>query len=269
MRVFLQNDIVLNIYNFRIYGSIYKNCTSYFLLKKCEFGDYHEMDTLSRFSKYNKIFLLDCGCNYGFYTFHVASLAEENYVISVEASKKTSFDFLRNKELNKLTNISFFNKAISNKDNIEVTFNESENDWESSLTHKNFKSSTLKKVKTCQIDTLVSSFVLRDHFLFIKLDIEGNEINALKGGLKTIEKFSPIIIIEFSKFIFDEKKNIDYLNYFMNKFDYNIYDINKKKIDINEIIKKIDNLTKRYKTIGNYYLIKNESKQLELFKKNE
>jgi dihydroorotase len=94
-------------------------------------------------------------------------------------------------------------------------------------------------------------------------------MNAIQGGLETIKKFSPIIIIEFSKFIFDKKDNLDYLNNFLTNFNYKIYDTNKNVIEVDEIINKINQLTKRHKTIGNFYLIKNSSKQLELFKKDD
>ena len=40
-------------------------------------------------------------------------------------------------------------------------------------------------------------------------------------------------------------------------------------ITLNDIIMKIDNLAKGYDTIGNYYLIKNESKMLENFLSND
>ena len=143
IRGFLVHDLVLNIYNFKVFGSIKKNKTSYFLLKKCEFGDYHELDTIKKFSKKNKIIFFDCGCNYGFYSFYVASLSAKNRVFAIEASKQTSKDFLKNLDLNKLSNITFLNNAISNIDDENILFNESENDWESSQTHKNFKLSSI------------------------------------------------------------------------------------------------------------------------------
>ena len=269
IRNFLDKDIIIKIFNFKVYGSVKKNNTSYFLLKKCEFGDDHEMETISRISKYNKVLLLDCGANYGFYSFYTASISSGNKVIAVEASKNTSAFFLKNLELNNLKNISFHNMAISSQDNIEVTFNESKNDWESSLTHNNYVSGLEEKIKTCKIDTLLKKYNLRDYILLFKLDIEGNEINAIRGGNKIISEFSPVIIIEFSKFIFDKKENTDYLIEFLINFDYQIYDTNKNKLDIKDVLFKLDQLTKRHKTIGNFYLIKNDSKQLELFEKND
>ena len=269
IRNFLVRDIIIKIYNFEIYGSINKRSTSYYLLKKCEFGDYHEMDILRLISNKNEIFLIDCGCNYGFYSFYVASLASKNFVLSIEASKKTSKFFLKNNELNKFKNISFFNKAISDEDEKLVNFNESENDWESSLTHNNFELKNVDKIETCKIDTIVNKHNLKNYTLFIKLDIEGNEMGAIKGALKTIKEFAPIIIIEFSKYIFDNQKNIDYLKTFLDKYDYQIYDVKKKIVTLENIMINIGALDENHKTIGNYFLLKNNSKQLKLFQNNE
>ena len=102
IRNFLSKNIILNIYNFKVYGSTNKNKTSYFLLKKCEFGDYHELNTIKKISNKNKILFLDCGCNYGFYSLYVASLSKKNKIISVEASKKTLEEFSKNLNLNNL-----------------------------------------------------------------------------------------------------------------------------------------------------------------------
>ncbi len=162
IRNFLTKDIVIKIYNFKVYGSIKKNVTSYFLLKKCEFGDYDEINTIKKISENNKIFFIDCGCNYGFYSFYVASLSDKNFVLSFEASEKTSKYFLKNVELNKFDNIKFFNKAVSDQDNIQVKFNESANDWESSLSHDEFITSKEEKVKTVKLDSLLESYNLED-----------------------------------------------------------------------------------------------------------
>jgi FkbM family methyltransferase len=268
IRNFLSHDLIINIYNFKIFGSIKKNKTSYYLLKKCEFGDYHELKIIRKISKKNKILLLDCGCNYGFYSFYTASLSSKNFVISIEASTNTSQEFLKNLQINNFKNIDFYNKAISDTQDETISFNESENDWESSQTHNNFKTKKISYIKSTKIDQLPNIFKYEDYNTIIKLDIEGNEIKGIKGGLKLIEKKSPIIIIEFSKYIFDEKSNIKYLNFFLLNFNYSIYSTEGKKMSLNEIEIKISQLTKRYKTIGNYYLIKNSSSNLNIFLSN-
>ena len=269
LRNFLAYDLILNIYDFKVFGSVKKNKTSYFLLKKCEFGDYHELDTIRKFSENNKILFIDCGCNYGFYSFYAASLKKDNFIISIEASKKTSEEFTKNLDLNNYNNINFKNNAISDLDNIDIVFNESENDWESSQSHNNFKSFSTTIVKSIKIDTLLKNFEFENYTSIIKLDVEGNEINALYGGLSFIEKSSPLIIIEFSKYIFDKQDNIDHLKNFLDKYDYSIYKTKKKKINLEAILYKLNNLKKRHKTIGNFYLIKNSSNNLKLFLSNE
>ena len=110
-----------------------KNKTCYFLLK-CNLI-FLSWVIIKKISNKNKILFIDCGCNYGFYSFYSASLSAENKIFSIEASRKTSIEFLKNLELNKFINIKFENKAISNYDNQDVHFNESENDWESSEIH--------------------------------------------------------------------------------------------------------------------------------------
>ena len=268
-RNFLKNDIILRIYNFKIFGSIKKNVTSYFLLKKCEFGDYHELNTIKKISNKNRILFIDCGCNYGFYSFFTASISNKNKIISVEASKKTSIEFLRNLELNKFSNITFVNKAISNLDASIINFNESENDWESSETHSDFKISSILSIKTIKLDTLVNKINLKDYQTIIKLDIEGGEAKALEGGFNLIKKASPLIIIEFSKFLFNDQSKVMFLNNFLKEFDYSIYDTNCIKTNIDEVLIKLDKLKNRHKTIGNFYLIKNLSKNLNIFLENE
>ena len=269
IRFFLANDIIIRIYNFKVFGSIKKNFTSYFLLKKCEFGDYQEINTIERLSKYKKIFLIDCGCNYGFYSFYTASISQKNNVVSIEASPKTSKEFLKNLELNNFKNIYFINKAVSNEDNQELNFNESLNDWESSLSHDHFKLKSVNKVQSIKVDTLAQSYILHEYILLIKLDIEGHEMNAIDGALNTIKKFSPIIIIEFSKHIFNNTKNVVFLEKFLKNYDYEIYDTKKNKVRLDEILDNINKLTKRYKTIGNYFLVKKLSNNYKLFKKDD
>ena len=269
IRNFLSHDLIIRIYNFKIYGSIQKNKTSYFLLKKCEFGDYHELNTIKKLSKESKLLFVDCGCNYGFYSLYTASLSEKNKILSVEASKNTLEEFIKNLNLNNLKNINFFNNAVSSVVGEDVLFHESVNDWESSQTHRNFKTSKEIMVDSITIDSLLKGYFLDDYNVIIKLDIEGNEMNAIKGALEVIKKSHPLIITEFSKYMFQNLDNIDYFKNFLIKYDYSIFDINYKKKNVEEVLEMLNNLNKRYKTIGNFYLIKNYSNNYKLFFPND
>ena len=105
--------------------------------------------------------------------------------------------------------------------------------------------------------------------MIIKLDIEGNEINAIKGALEVIKKSDPLIIIEFSKLIFDNLKNIEYLKNFLIEYDYCIFDTDNNKKNLNNILDMLKKLKKTQNTIGNFYLIKNYLKKLKLFLSSE
>ena len=265
IRKFLSYNLIIQIYNFKVYGSINKNKTSHFLLKKCEFGDYHELDIIKKFSNANKLLFIDCGCNYGFYSLYTASLNKNNMIISIEASKNTSVEFIKNHKLNEFSNIIFFNKAVTDVSNKSISFYESVNDWESSQTHADFDFEKTTKVESINIDALVKKYDYKKYNTIIKLDIEGNEMSAIKGGLELIRETSPLIIIEFSKFIFNKKENKDYFKNFLVAFDYSIYNVFKKKREFEKILQDLDDLGKSHKTIGNYYLIKNSSKTLQDF----
>ena len=127
---------------------------------------------------------------------------KKNNVISIEASKDTSKEFIKNLRLNNFKNINFLNKSVSNSDDENILFYESVNDWESSQTHNKFKFESEVKIKSVKIDSLLKDYSLNKHVLVIKLDVEGNEINVIKGALSVIQRSDPLIIIEFSKYIF-------------------------------------------------------------------
>ena len=269
-RKFLNNYIEIKIGNFKIFASNNKNKTSYFLLKKCYFGDDNELETIEKFSKLNKVFLLDCGANYGFYSFYTASLSVENKIIAFEASTNTSKEFKANLALNNFKNIELENLAVTKKENEFLNFNESVKDWESSLIDNSFVTSGSTRIKTTKIDYILKNQNLDEFYLFIKLDIEGNEFDAIKGSLETIKKYSPLIIIEFSKYnLSNNIDNLNFLDSFLEKFDYSIYTTKKKKIKSVKILNLLKNLNRRHQTIGNYYLIKNASKIENIFLINE
>ena len=260
IRNFLNCYIEVKIYNFKILASNKKNKISHALLKKCNFDDQSELKLINKISEKNQVFLIDCGCNYGFYSFYTASLSNQNSVIAIEASLATAQDFEKNINLNKFNNIVLKNYAISDTDNIIVNFNESKNDWESSLVHNEFDEKKVNKIKTQKIDTIIKDQKLDDYSLLIKLDIEGNELKALEGAKNTIKKYNPIIIMELSTYIFNKNdRSLDRFKFFLTEFDYSIYNTKNILTSIDDIVVSINSLDSDHKTIGNYYLISNKN----------
>ena len=260
VRKFLKGNIKVRICNFFINASTNKNNMSNGLLNKCYFGDETILLVIKKISDQKKIFLLDCGSNYGFYSFYVASLNLNNRSLAFEASPKTFNSFKTNLELNHFRNIDYKNLAVSEVSGKFISFYESHYDWESSATHNKFQNNKIVSVETTTIDKELSKKDLSDFLIIIKLDIEGNEFNAIQGGKDTILKYEPLITIELSRYNFNNQDyNFDYFRKFLNDFKYKIYDDKLILLNIETLIDRIRNLDQSHQTIGNYFLIKDFS----------
>ena len=260
IRKFLKGNIKVQICNFFINASTNKNNMSNGLLNKCYFGDETILSVIKKISDQKKTFLLDCGSNYGFYSFYLASLSVGNQVLAFEASPKTLASFKANLDLNNFKNINFRNVAISEISGKFVSFYESHNDWESSATHNKFKNTKIVTIETTTIDQELLNKDLNNFAVIIKLDIEGNEFNAIQGGKDTILKYEPLITIELSRYNFNNQNyNFDYFKKFLNDSKYKIYDDKLVLLNIETLIDRIGSLDQSHQTIGNYFLIKDFS----------
>lgn len=67
---------------------------------------------------------------------------------------------------------------------------------QTSIKEKNEEKTILQKVEVKPLDELDLKFQKLD---FIKIDVEGNEMQTLRGAKKTIEKFKPILMVEMEQ----------------------------------------------------------------------
>jgi FkbM family methyltransferase len=260
IRKFLKGNIKVLICNFFINVSTNKKNMSNGLLNKCYFGDETILSVIKKTSDQKKVFLLDCGSNYGFYSFYVASLSLGNQVLAFEASPETFNSFKANLELNNFRNIDCRNLAISEVSGKFISFYESYNDWESSATHNKFKNNKIVNIETTTIDQELSKKDLSNFVVIIKLDIEGNEFNAIEGGKVSILKYEPLITIELSRYNFNNQNyNFNFFRKFLNDSKYKIYDDKLIPLNIETLINRVENLDQSHQTIGNYFLIKDFS----------
>jgi FkbM family methyltransferase len=260
IRKFLKGNIKVLIYNFFLNVSTNKKNMSNSLLRKCHFEDEIILSVVKRISDQRRVFLIDCGSNYGFYSFYVASLSIDNQVLAFEASPKTFNSFRVNLKLNNFKNIVYRNFGISEVSGKFINFYESHNDWESSVTHNKFKNYKILKIQTTTIDKELSKKKLSNFAVIIKLDIEGNEFNAIQGGKDVILKYEPLIIIELSRYNFiNQNYNFNYFKKFLNDSKYKIYDHKLIQVNIETVVDRIVNLDQSHQTIGNFFLIKDFS----------
>ena len=262
-RPFFNEPLKIKINNFNLFSNHKRNKTSHSLIQKCNFFDVSEINTIKKLNNYYRLSLIDCGCNFGFYSFYTASLSKENEIISIEASKSTLEEFRNNLNINNFRNIKVLNKAVSDQNNKKMEFHESEKDWESSLLKSKFSVKQKNIVNSITVDSVLENKNTDNRLLILKIDVEGADFNVLEGAKTTIQKNKPFIIVEFSKYIFkNEKFNYDYLLNFTIANDYQIYNKNGHKFSVEEILKLLKDLDKVHDTIVNYYLISNNRRDL-------
>jgi FkbM family methyltransferase len=183
--------------------NIFKRVHSYNLLKK--YSEKEELDfKIVKYMVKKGDTVIDIGANIGCYTKLLSELvAERGMVISIEPIQCT-FLILSScvKRLN-LTNGTLLNCAISDCERIakmEVQKYDSGgfNFYQSKIIDTDAQKSAFKyfSVPKRPLDNCVS--YLKQKVSFIKCDVEGRELEVIKGAMNILTKFKPIWLIEIS-----------------------------------------------------------------------
>jgi FkbM family methyltransferase len=145
--------------------------------------------------------VLDIGANIGCHTLLYAKLVgRSGKVIAFEPMKWAIAKLKRNMELNDFSNIIVEKVALSDvNDKRSVYFRSSYTLDDDSAP----ESEVNEDVNFMTLDTYVESRRL-NKIDFIKLDVDGFESKVIRGGLKTIRKFKPVIIMELGKYTLTE-----------------------------------------------------------------
>jgi len=184
---------------------------------------------------------VDIGANVGTYTTELQKNSKN--VICLEPLKKN----IRYLKYLIKKNVKIYNYALSNKNKFEYIYIPKVNfnyDYAlATLNYKNiikFKEFKRIKIKLKKFDKLFSNTYSFKDIDFIKIDVEGHELEVLKGMHKFLKKSKPIFLIEIEKrhnvsfdkvFSFFTEKN--YKSYILKKKQNLVY-INK--IEFNKII---------------------------------
>lgn len=188
------NIITLNRYNVKFYLPFWKTD---FIQREILFNDRYFDD----FNLYyaTKIFkgginiedgiVLDIGANIGNHSIYFAKECHAKKIISFEPVLETFNILKKNIEINLLDNvISPYNWGIGEKISRAVV-----NEY--SLT--NIGATRLTEMSEGDIEIFsIDDIDFEDNIVLIKLDVEGDEEKVIKGALKTIEKYTPMIMLE-------------------------------------------------------------------------
>jgi len=190
---------------------------------------------------------VEVGANIGYYALLESKLVgESGKVICIEPSP-INFQYLtKNIKLQNLKNLEVHNLACGEKDGIIKFLVSNHSNW-SRVMNKNEKIETddLTKIIDIPIKKL-DTFLKEKNELkidLIRMDIEGYEFNAMKGMIETIEKHSPMLVIEFHNELLGVNKTKDLLNQLKNKnyvIDYVVdRDLDVPLVGTQKDIKKI------------------------------
>lgn len=152
--------------------------------------------------QYGDVFL-DVGANIGWYSLNAAKIVgNEGEVLAFEPETENYLLLKENIRLNNFKNVAAFNLAAWNEngelnlilssDSTLHTLNENFARQRSASYYSN--QHTLK-CTTRRLDDVLKDYHLK-HLDWVKIDVEGAEIEVLEGLSKTLQETRPIIIIE-------------------------------------------------------------------------
>lgn len=139
---------------------------------------------------------LDLGANIGAIALAVAKEKKNNKIFCVEASKRV-FDYLSyNIEQNNAFNIVPINRALSDVDDMQLSFYAPVDKFGKGSLSPVFTENT-EIIDSITLDTLILKYFITNIGV-IKIDVEGHEHTAFKGAEKLLQhKNAPKIVFEF------------------------------------------------------------------------
>jgi FkbM family methyltransferase len=163
--------------------------------------------------------IIDVGANYGFISLALSTnLSKDSIVFSFEPHPQLVEAFKKSILKNNIKNIHLENVAVGDLRN-RISLNLMGQT-------SNILDTGIEVVEKIEIDQIF----LDDYFLsnqikpdFVKIDVDGYELNVLKGMKNTIAKYLPILVVESN----GNHEIIDFLK----QYDYDLFDLNLSKFE--------------------------------------
>jgi FkbM family methyltransferase len=177
--------------------------------------------------------VLDIGADIGYYTLLFAKLVgSKGRVFSFEPIPKAKWYLDKNIEMNGLNNVRAFNFALFDKAGIaclEDPFTQSKINPSKKTLSENDIQVEMKVFDEWKLKEEI------DQIDWVKLDVEGAELNVLRGMKSALQSYHPGILIEvhpqqLESFGFSSSAVIEFLS----EFGYQIEPVDKPRIDFSQ-----------------------------------
>ena len=149
-------------------------------------------------------FVLDVGANVGFHTIAAARAATKGHVFAFEPVAEMADRLSENCGLNIVDNVTIVPCALgANNENLPMAVNIAGAGMEgtNSLANSRHISHrpdhyTSRDVPVRRLDDLIEELGVEGRIGFVKIDTEGFETHVIEGGLRTLRKHRPAMIVE-------------------------------------------------------------------------
>ena len=206
-------------------------------------------------------YCFDIGANKGHYIYKLSKLTHSEKIFAFEPIPK-NYRFLKNVfPQSKIFKYALSNEVGLKKMKIPIVNNkllDTRAKIDFNILEKNESDYKKIEIECSTLDLFVKQYsIIKIDFL--KIDVEGHELNILKGGINSIKKFRPIILIEIEQrhhtfnisqifnFIIKLKYEIKYFNLINMEFD----SLKNFNVDKNQDYNKIK--TSEY--VNNFFCI--------------
>jgi FkbM family methyltransferase len=191
----------------------------------------------------NKKTVFDIGGHIGLTAIPLSKVIDKQGIVYVfEPSNNNRYYLNKHLEYNNIKNVKVIDKLLGNKPNKNIDFYE--------LKDVSGTPSIVKVkddfIKTTKEQITLDNFCEENHLVpeLIKIDIEGAEIYALEGSIKTIKTYKPEIILSF------HPKHIEKLGKTKKDLFDILYELNYEILDC----KSLRNVRESDLTLDEYYL---------------
>lgn len=192
------------------------------------FHEFREFIFLHHFLTKEMVFV-DVGSNQGEYSLFAAKRLTQGKVIAFEPLPSIRYVLNENIKLNRFNNILVFDCGLSDHEST-LLIHEIENVHEGLATFYpgDRQSKSTFNVPLTSLDNIFETMKL-NRLDFIKIDIEGGELKALKGASTVIQKYRPVLMVEINELTYSAagygSKDVEV---FFESIGYQAYEIMKR-----------------------------------------
>ena len=168
----------------------------------------------------------DIGANIGFYTCLLASQVKDTgAVIAFEPAARTCGYLQENVFLNEFTNVTVVNNGLGdNTEQRHLYYSQAAlAEGTASLKYPNGRTAS-ERVTLNTIDNLISKLPTPD---FIKIDVEGYQLEVLRGGEHFLKTHAPLLMAELKDVGETNRDDFSEIEKYITNLGYSLYEIGK------------------------------------------